>query len=212
MKTEIAEPRTGAAAADVPSDAALREALAARRDGAFELLVATYQDRLYTLAWRVTGHSQDAEEAVQEALIRAYRALTTVYTPERVQGLALRPWLYTVVLNAARNVRRARPRTASLETLLTDERSRGRGAADGSATVAAAEHLELATALEAALAGLSQRSRVAVVLRHVEGFSYEEVARIVGRPVGTVKSDVHRALRQLRRRLGPLLEADPRRG
>lgn len=209
MRMEIAEPARAQTPAAPLNEAELLDALAARRAGAFELLVAMYQDRLYTLAWRITGNGQDAEEAVQEALLRAHRALYGTYSPERVRGLALRPWLTTVLLNTARNMRRGRSFAVSLDALGVDERAAGvRGAAGAVAPPAAAERQELAAALEAALAALSRRRRVAVVLRYVEGFSYEEVAQMLGRPVGTVKSDVHRALRQLRRRLGPLLAED----
>ena len=187
-------------------DQELTEAIAARRDGAFESLVAVYQDRLYGLAWRVTGSREDAEEAVQDALVRAHRALYGQYSAARLRELSLRPWLYTVVLNVARNRLRGRRPTRSLDERNPDGRPRLEPVADGPSPAAAAENRELRAALERALGELPFRYRTAVVLRMVDGLSYDEAARALGRPIGTVKSDVHRGLRRLRQRLGPLLD------
>src|SRR6266516_3205651 len=86
-------------------DHELLDAIAGRRAGAFEALVTAYQDRLYGLAWRVSGSREDAEEAVQDAFVKAYQALFQRYSTTRVRELHLRPWLYAVTLNAARNRR-----------------------------------------------------------------------------------------------------------
>ena len=176
----------------------LESALAADLDGSFERLVLAFQDRLYGFVLRYTGSPEDAEEVVQDALIRAYRALST-YEPERVRGLALRAWLYRIALNTAWNrARGRRPATASLETPGDDRGVTEPVAADRERPDAVVEAAERTDHLRRLLAALPARYRAAVVLRHLDGMGYDEVAEILGRPVGTVKSDVHRGMRLLR--------------
>jgi RNA polymerase sigma-70 factor (ECF subfamily) len=187
-------------------DLDLVEALADRRPGSFEALVRAYQNELFSFAVRVTGNREDAQDAVQEALLRVHRALFRSYTPERVRQLSLRPWLYTAAVNSARNRLRGRRDAKSLDETFADGRPRLQPASPILGPAALAEAAELARALERALLDLPARFRMAVVLRTVEGLSYQEVAEALGRPVGTVKSDVHRGLRKLRTLLEPRLQ------
>ena len=83
------------------TDSQLLSALAKDLDGTFEALVLAHQDRLYSIALRMMGDPRDAEEAAQDALVRAYRALAS-YPTERIRELRLRPWLATIVLNLCR--------------------------------------------------------------------------------------------------------------
>src|SRR3954453_6878965 len=76
-------------------------------DGTFEALVHAHVDRCHAIALRTTGNAHDAEEIVQDALVRAYRALAT-YDADRIRALRLRPWLTTIVLNLCRNRARTR--------------------------------------------------------------------------------------------------------
>jgi RNA polymerase sigma-70 factor, ECF subfamily len=182
-------------------DDALVPALARDPDGALADLVRAYQDRLFAFALRLTGNRQDAEEVAQDAFLRAHAALRR-YPRERVEGLALRPWLYRIALNVARNkVRRRRPVAVPLDPGV------GTGAAawvdrDGDAAPEAlALAAEQSAELAALVAGLPGRYRTAVVLRHVAGLPYGEVAAVLGQPVGTVKANVHRGVRLLRQRL-----------
>jgi RNA polymerase sigma-70 factor, ECF subfamily len=174
---------------------ALPRALARDLDRHFEDLVVCFQDRLYGFALRLLGSSRDAEESTQDAFVRAYRALQG-YAPERRQELHLRAWLFQIVLNVVRN----RVRRAHLaETAIDDELE----AVLPSHTAdeqpeAQALHAERLRDLAKALGDLPQRYGAAVTLRHVHGLSYEEAAEVLGQPVGTTKSDVHRGLRMLR--------------
>jgi RNA polymerase sigma factor (sigma-70 family) len=180
-------------------DETLAAALATDLDGAFETLVRIHQDRLYTLALRLLGDRRDAEEITQDALVRAYRALTS-YDAERIEALRLRSWLATIVVNLSRNraTRRRPPRTVSLD---------GNGS-DAGASLPASRADELPhDALvrrdavrhwEALLADLPTRYRLPVVLRHVDGLSVAETAEVLGRAEGTVKVQVHRGLALLR--------------
>lgn len=181
------------------TDAELLDGIAARRDGVFEALVDRYTDRLFTLAWRITASREDAEEVVQDAFVRAHRALYGGYSAARVRELALRAWLSTIVLNAARNRRRGRQPDRSIEELT--EAGRPEESSSEPSPLALAERDELAAQIEQALRQLPEPRRAAVVLRMVEGLSYDEAARALGRPAGTVKSDVHRGLRRLRKLL-----------
>ena len=84
------------------TDEALALGLARDLDASFEALVLAHQDRLYTIAHRFLGNGHDAEEVTQDALVRAYRAMSG-YEPDRIRRLRLRPWLATIVLNLCRN-------------------------------------------------------------------------------------------------------------
>lgn len=177
-------------------DAALSVLLARDLDGSFETLVRAHADRCHAIALRVLGNPHDAEEVAQDALVRAYRALSG-YEPARIRELRLRPWLATIVVNLCRNRsrRRALP-TTPLAPLVEAGRE---PAADGSTDPAglAAERARLER-LGALLAALPERYRVPVVLRHVDDLSYAEMADVLGRPEGTLKAQVHRGLAMLR--------------
>jgi RNA polymerase sigma-70 factor (ECF subfamily) len=164
--------------------------LARDLDGCFEELVLAYQDRLFAFALRMLGDHRDAEEVAQDAFVRAYRALGG-YDPERIRSLELRPWLYTIALNALRNrTRGSRPKLVRLS-----DHDRASAEPD---PAAAAEASEEASLLAKHIAALPMRHRAAVLLRFFEDLSYEEIAATLGEPVGTVKSNVHRGVARLR--------------
>lgn len=175
----------------------LPAALAADLDGSFVRLVEIYQDRLYAFALRLTGNPQDAEEMVVDALSRAYEALDR-YEPERLQVLALRPWLYQITLNVFRNrVRGRRLPVVSLaqpgvQTLVdTVDTERGR-------TETLFERAALRDLLAVQVAALPERERVVVVLHYIQELGYGEIATLLKQPVGTVKANVHRGIKRLR--------------
>lgn len=181
-------------------DEHLTAALAVDLDGTFEALVQAYQDRLYAFALRLTGSPRDAEEIAQDALVRAYRALRR-YPPDRIAALRLRAWLFQVTVNVARN--RARTRRPSEVPLISQDGTHDLAADPADADEArqpeqAAERHDEQERLAAIVAGLPERYRAAVVLRHVQGLSYGEIAAALGQPAGTVKSNVHRGVAYLR--------------
>ena len=177
----------------------LPDRLARDLDGSFDDLVRVHQRLVFGLALRVVGDRADAEEVAQDTFERAYHALAG-YEAERVAAMRLRPWLARIALNLARNRLRRRPPPARP---LED----GDGQAMAVAAPAASQPDQLAERrqerelLVELLAGLPRGWREAVVLRHVEGLPYAEVAEVLGRPVGTVKTHVHRGVRQLRQEL-----------
>jgi RNA polymerase sigma factor (sigma-70 family) len=185
-----------------PADS-LSADLAADLDGAFEGMVRAFQDRLFSFALRLCGNREDAEEVAQDSFVRAYRALKT-YPAERIRALSLQAWLYRITLNVARNKWRGkRLRLVSLEN----------GGADGEAARSAWEAPDAAdrrpdsrleqeqdrAGLATLVATLPERYRAALILRYVEGLRLEEVATILKQPLGTAKSNVHRAVNLLRR-------------
>jgi RNA polymerase sigma-70 factor (ECF subfamily) len=181
--------------------------LARDLDGSFEALVLAHQDRLYTIALRMLGDPRDAEEAAQDALVRAYRALAG-YDAARIRELRLRGWLATIVLNlcrtrAGRSARRG-PTPTSLDAAPAPALEPTAPRTDGPAAVAE-RHAERDLWADR-LAALPASYRSAVVIRHVDGLSYPEAALALGRPEGTVKAQVHRGLALLR----TMLEADAR--
>lgn len=169
-----------------PADAALIRRLASDLDAAFSTLVEDQQDRLFTIAVRVLGNRSDAEEAAQDAFVRAYRALAG-YPAERIRELRLRPWLTTIVLNVCRNRTRVR-RVATTELAFEP-------AAEPTTDPIASRHARETWA--GLLSSLPPAQRTAIVLRHVDGLSYAEMAEALGRPEGTLKAQVHRGLASL---------------
>jgi RNA polymerase sigma-70 factor (ECF subfamily) len=181
------------------NDESLTAALAADLDGSFEALVLAYQDRLYAFGLRLTGSPRDAEEIAQDALVRAYRALRR-YPAERVATLRLRAWLFQVTVNVVRN--RARARRLPEVPLVSEDGAHDalvdRPADESEQPEQQAESRAEQDQLAAIVAGLPERYRAAVVLRHVQGLSYPEIAAALGQPAGTVKSNVHRGVAYLR--------------
>ncbi|MGC2405367.1 MAG: sigma-70 family RNA polymerase sigma factor [Candidatus Cybelea sp.] len=169
----------------------------------FERIVDDYQRRLYGFALRMTGNREDAEEIVQDAFVRAYRALGKM-SPEQRADLRLQPWLYTITLNVTRNrLRSKRPSNVALDALADPDailRESNEGPPQPEAIVE--QNTEIAL-VERALLQLPMHLRAAATLRFIEGRSHPEIAEILNQPIGTVKSHVHRAVRILRRILGP---------
>jgi len=173
----------------------LRAALAADLDAAFPAFVEAETSRIYGVALRLTGRPADAEDLAQETLVRAYRALAA-WDDDRIRELAVRPWLASIVVNLARNRARARasrPPTVSLMDELAHPQIALRETPHGRL-----ERREIAEAWAARLLALPERYRAPLVLRHVDGLAYEEIAEALDRPAGTVKAQVHRGIALLR--------------
>ena len=153
---------------------------------AYAALVARYRPRLSRYALRMLGNREDAQEALQDAFIRAYRAIGRCDDPERFGS-----WLFSILVNrcrtaGARSTRRAR-------TFVSDEVAT-RSAAESHPAEQAAWREEI----ERALAQLDPDQREAFLLKHVEGLSYEEMAEITGAGVSALKMRVKRACDRLR--------------
>ena len=180
----------------------LTAALAGDLDTAFPRLVEQHQHRLYAAALALTGCRADAEEVAADALLRAHRALRR-YDDQRIRELRLSAWLHRITVNAARNrIRDRGPATAEITDAL------GLAAPDAHGPDSVVDRLDGTERLRRHLARLPRAQREAVVLRHVQDLTYADVAGALGRPVGTVKADVHRGLARLRAGLSEELDAD----
>jgi len=169
----------------------------------FERIVDDFQRRLYGFALRMTGNREDAEEIVQDAFVRAFRALGKM-TEEQRRELRLQPWLYTITLNVTRNrLRSKRPTNVALDSLADPDallNTTQEGPEQPEQIIERGTDMAL---VEQALLQLPMHLRAAATLRFIEGRSHPEIAEILNQPIGTVKSHVHRAVRILRRILGP---------
>jgi RNA polymerase sigma factor (sigma-70 family) len=152
--------------------------------------VRTYQEVAFRTAYLITGDASEAEEATQEAFVKAYRALGRFRA-----GARFRPWLLAIVANEARNQHRAAARRAGLFLRVAQEGTTENSHSSPDATVLAAERRE---ELLEALSGLGEEARWAIGCRYFLGLSEEETAAILGCARGTVKSRLSRALKSLR--------------
>jgi RNA polymerase sigma-70 factor (ECF subfamily) len=168
-------------------------ALGGDRD-AFGDLVVRYQDRLFNTLVRILGSREDAADAAQDAFVQAYSKL------ESFRGAAqFYTWLYRIAMNVALSRRRRRRPVASVDAAKDTLGEEPVDAADGPEAGALAR--ERAEQVQAALRHLGDQQRKILVLREMEGFSYESIADILELPVGTVRSRLFRARLQLRERL-----------
>ena len=169
----------------------LLERLRAGDARAFEDLVIAYQHRVFGVALRMLGSRAEAEEIAQEVFLRAYRAIGAFRGEAR-----LGTWLYGIASRLCLN-RLASPdrRLARGDEALADV------AAPTPDAASTAERAELDAALRAAIAGLPEDRRLVLVLRDVEGLSYEEIAETLAIDPGTVRSRLHRARLQLKEKL-----------
>jgi RNA polymerase sigma-70 factor (ECF subfamily) len=176
------------------------ELIARSRGGdtrAFDLLVETYQDRVYDLAYRITGHHADAQDAAQDAFVKAYLALRAFRS-----DASFLTWLHRIAVNAALDAIRRRPPTKS------DVADPAGASCDPLAD--RAERVETRERIHRAIAALPAEQRAVIVLRDVQGWSYEEIAAIVEIPVGTVRSRLARGREALRSALADLATAESR--
>jgi RNA polymerase sigma-70 factor (ECF subfamily) len=164
-------------------------------------MVRAFQDRIFSFAYRLSGNREDAEEIAQDAFVRAYRALRT-YPADRIRALSLQAWLYRIALNVLRNrFRGKRARVVSLDARGDDDEASRAREAPGDPRERPDSRLEekqSRAGIAALVAGLPERYRAPLVLRYVEGLKLEEVAAILEQPIGTAKSNVHRAVNLLR--------------
>ena len=157
---------------------------------AYERLVDHYQSIAFRVAYLVSGSADDAEEAAQEAFVKAYRALGR-FRP----GVPFRPWLLAIVTNEARNRRRSAGRRAALALRLAREGRPGDAAPSPEAAFLGGEERE---ALLAAVNGLRDEDRLVIGCRYFLELSEAETAATLGLRRGTVKSRTSRALARLR--------------
>jgi RNA polymerase sigma-70 factor (ECF subfamily) len=181
----------------------IEECLAGRTD-AFGQLVLRYQDRLYNTLVRLVGSSDEARDVAQESFVHAFTKLDTFRGESQFYS-----WLFRIAYNAA--VSRQRKQRRPPASLDAAREAGGLEPADGhpeSRPSHALERSERQAMVRSALGELSEEYRAVLVLKEIDGLKYEEIAEIVGCPIGTVRSRIHRARAELREKLRLLLRDD----
>ena len=172
---------------------------------AFELLVEKYQRKLGRLVSRLVRDPGEVEDVTQEAFIKAYRAL-----PSFRGDSAFYTWLYRIGINTAKNYLVATGRRAPTTTEVNAEDAEGYAEGELLRDINTPESLllskEIAGTVNAAIESLPEELRSAIQLRELEGMSYEEIAKLMDCPIGTVRSRIFRAREAIAERLKPLLD------
>lgn len=171
-------------------------AMAATGDSqAFERLIAPYEKRLYALCLRICANREDALDCAQEVMLRIWRSI-----PKYRFQASLSTWCYRIATNTCLDLLRKqkfRP-SVSLDALTEDGFAPANETEDKSDPQAYSEADARKRALEEGIASLPPDMRAALVLRDIQGFSYEEIADILTLPIGTVKSRINRSREKLR--------------
>lgn len=190
---------------DRAADQALVERVQRGEKRAFELLVAKYQRKIFRLLSRLIRDPAEIEDVAQEAFIKAYRAL-----PNFRGESAFYTWLYRIAINTAKNYlvaqgRRA-PTTTETEFDEAETFEEGEQLRDVATPDAVLLSKQVAAAVNRAIERLPEDLRTAIVLRELEGLSYEEIAESMNCPIGTVRSRIFRAREAIANELRPLLD------
>ncbi|HEX7644639.1 MAG TPA: RNA polymerase sigma factor RpoE [Burkholderiaceae bacterium] len=171
---------------------------------AFELLVIKYQRKLMRLVSRLVRDQAEAEDVVQEAFIKAYRAL-----PQFRGESAFYTWLYRIGINTAKNYLVTQGRRAPTSTETNAEEAETFDDAEQLRDINTPESMlatkQIASTVNVAMESLPEELRVAISLREIEGLSYDEIAEAMGCPIGTVRSRIFRAREAIAEKLRPLL-------
>lgn len=175
---------------------------------AFGLLVAKYQRKLARLLSRMIRDAAEVEDVTQEAFIKAYRALGNFRGDS-----AFYTWLYRIGINTAKNYLVAQGRRAPTTTELEAEEAEGFDDAGLLRDMDTPERLlqtqQIGQAVNAAMEALPEDLRTAIVLREIDGLSYDEIAVVMDCPIGTVRSRIFRAREAIAGKLRPMLDVAP---
>jgi RNA polymerase sigma factor RpoE len=175
---------------------------------AFDQLVSKYQRKLGRLLSRFIRDSAEIEDVTQEAFVKAYRAL-----PSFRGDSAFYTWLYRIGINTAKNYLVAQGRRAPTSTQFDSEEAETFESADQLRDINTPESLlmskQIGETVNSAIDALPEELRRAIVLREIDGLSYEEIADMMDCPIGTVRSRIFRAREAVADKLRPLLDIAP---
>ncbi len=175
---------------------------------AFDQLVSKYQRKLGRLLSRFVRDAAEVEDVTQEAFIKAYRAL-----PSFRGDSAFYTWLYRIGINTAKNFLVAQGRRAPTSTQFDSEEAETFDSADQLRDINTPESLlmskQIGETVNSAIDALPEELRRAIVLREIDGLSYEEIADMMSCPIGTVRSRIFRAREAVALKLRPLLDLAP---
>ncbi len=188
-------------------ETALIERFLSGDETAFDQIVERFQDLVFNLSLRLLGGRDEAHDLSQEVFLQVYKKLVTFR-----REASLRTWIYRIVLNRAKNQQRWWRRREGEMTAVTVEDAERQGFMELSTSVGvsaallpdrALERKELGRILQEAIATLPFEQRTVLLLKEIEGLSYEEISRTLNLAIGTVKSRLARARATLRGRLDP---------
>jgi RNA polymerase sigma-70 factor, ECF subfamily len=171
---------------------------------AFDLLVLKYQHRVLKLVSRFVSDAAEAQDVAQDAFLKAYRAL-----PSFRGESAFYTWLYRIAINTAKNTlvaNKRRPIDFNLDLQDPEQYDRQAKLKEVDTPEGVLLTEEIREVVERAMEQLPEDLRTAIVLREIEGLSYEEIAEAMDCPVGTVRSRIFRAREAIDKRLQPLLD------
>lgn len=190
---------------DVDADLVARVQKGDKR--AYDLLVLKYQRKIIRMLARMVRDPAEIEDVAQEAFIKAYRAL-----PQFRGESAFYTWLYRIAINTARNWQAARSRRPTGENVIENEDGETFSAVDTLTDINTPESMlasrQIVETVNAAMNALPEELRTAIVLREIEGMSYEDIAQSMGCPIGTVRSRIFRAREAIAAQLRPLSNHD----
>jgi RNA polymerase sigma-70 factor, ECF subfamily len=201
---ETGDDTAGLPAGTEQSDLELVRRAQRNERGAFDLLVLKYQHKVIKLVARLLRDPAEAEDVAQEAFVKAYRALGSFRGDS-----AFYTWLYRIAVNTARNAiasRQRRPLDYEAELTESEQNNVNSRLKHDDTPEATALSEEIRVTVNQAIEELPEDLRTAIVLREVEGLSYEEIAAAMDCPVGTVRSRIFRAREAIDRALKPLLD------
>jgi len=190
--------------ADEEGDLELVRRAQAGQRVAFDLLVQKYQYRVAHLVSRYVRDSAEVEDVAQEAFIKAYRGLANFRNES-----AFYTWLYRIAVNTAKNYASASARRATEQAADAYEAEQSEGARqlqDPATPERERASDEIRQAITATLEGLPAELREALVLREMDGLTYDQIAAVMECPIGTVRSRIFRAREAIDRRIEPMLD------
>ncbi len=187
-----------------PTDAQLVRRVQKGDKGAFDLLVLKYQHKIVNLVMRYVRDPDQALDITQEAFLKAYRAL-----PRFRGDAAFYTWMYRIAVNTAKNylaAQRRRPMDVELDLQDPEQYELHARLKDTDTPEAVNIGHELQATVERAFASLPEDLRTAIVLREIDGMSYEEIAETMECPVGTVRSRIFRARDAISKKIGNMID------
>ena len=185
-------------------DRFLIEQSRAGKSEAFGALVNRYQDRIYPTLFRLCGCPEDAQDLLQDTFLRAYEKLGRFHGDS-----SFYTWVYRIAVNLALSDRRKRRVAGRIAPATGGDIHEPASELEGSDPSLPLQHAERDASIQRALNGLAAEFRSVVVLKDLDGLRYEEIAEVLGIPVGTVRSRLHRARAELRERLRGVVDVPP---
>lgn len=175
------------------SDAGFHKIYKKNKHQGLEILYERYKKYVYTLAYRYAGNKEDALDLTQEVFVSIFKSLDNFK-----EELSILPWVKRITVNKCLNFIRDRKEASSLNQTTDDGLEMQDLILSSETTESKAQYLDTKQALEAAINKLSAEERMAIILRHMKGMKYEDIARTMDIPLGTLKTLLHRSRKTIK--------------